>query len=352
MNIAIDVSQIVYGTGVSVYTKSLVRQLLKIDKENQYVLFGGSLRRKADIKNEFPNARVFPIPPTLADLIWNKLHVFPAEKLLGKIDVLHTSDWAEIPSSGFKVTTVHDLYPIKFPKMVHPTILEVHRRKLYWVKKESKRIIVPSVSTKKDLLNLGFDENIIRVIPEAPLYTKTGDEEVVRVKKKYRIQGDYMISIGVTPLKNTERIIRAFHLASAGKDLKLIIVGHPSNMKALEERNVRFLGYVSPNDLSALLTGSRGLLYASLYEGYGIPILEGFACGVPVVTSNVGSMPEVAGDAAILVDPTDTNSIAEGVAQVIRGAKAYVDKGSERVKEFSWEKTAAMTLNVYEEIKK
>lgn len=352
MKIAIDVSQIVYGTGVSVYTKSLVRQLLKIDKENEYLLFGGSLRREADIKDEFPNARIFPIPPTLADLIWNKLHIFSAERLLGKIDVLHTSDWAEIPSSCFKVTTVHDLYPIKFPKMVHPTILEVHRRKLYWTKKESKRVIVPSISTKNDLISLGFDENIIRVIPEAPSLTKAGEEEIVIVKKKYQIQGDYMIAIGVTPLKNTEKIINAFHLSSAGKDLKLIIAGKPSNIKTPEQRNIRFLGHVPTSDLSALLTGARGLIYASLYEGYGIPILEGFACGVPVVTSNVGSMPEVAGDAAILVDPTDTNSIAEGIAQVIRGAKAYVDKGSERVKEFSWEKTARETLNVYKEANK
>lgn len=349
MKIAIDISQIVYGTGVSTYTRNVVRELLKIDGENEYVLFGGSLRRKSDILNNFPNARVFPIPPTLADILWNKLHIFPSEKLLGKVDVLHTSDWAEIPSLAFKVTTVHDLYPIKFPKMVHPKILEVHRRKLYWVRKESKRIIVPSDSTKKDLLDLGFNEGIIRVIPEAPSINKSSEEEILRAKKKYQIQGDYMISIGVTPLKNTENIIKAFELASPGKDLKLVIAGRPTNMKVKPQRNVRFLGYVPENDLSALLTGSKGLLFASLYEGYGIPILEGFACGVPVVTSNIGSMPEVAGGAAILVDPTDVNSISEGIAQVIRGAKAYSDKGTERVKEFSWEKTARATLEVYKE---
>lgn len=349
MKIAIDVSQIIYGTGVSTYTKNLVEALLRNDKENEYVLYGGSLRRRGEILNIFPKARTFPIPPLLADVIWNKLHIFPIEKLIGEVDVFHTSDWSEPPSKAFKVTTVHDLYPLKFPKMVHPKILDVHKRKLYWVMKESKRIIVPSQSTKGDLISLGVAENIIRVIPEAPSQAKIDAGEVELIKRKYQVQGDYLMAIGVTPLKNTDRIIKAFHLAMPGKDLKLLIAGRPSNISLEPERNIRFLGHVPQHDLSALLTGARGLVFASLYEGYGIPILEGFACGVPVVTSNVGSMPEVAGNAAILVDPTDVGSIAEGIAQVIRGAKAYVEKGMARVKEFSWDKTAEMTLEVYKE---
>ena len=349
MRVAIDISQVIYGTGVSVYTKNLVCFLLKNDKENEYVLFGGSLRRRRDILEEFPEAKVFPIPPTVSDILWNKLHIFPIEKLIGEIDVLHTSDWSEPPSRAFKVTTVHDLYPLKFPKLVHPKILDAHRKKLYWVKKESKRIIVPSSSTKEDLITAGFDSEIIRVIPEAPFYVKTTETEVERIRNKYNIRGDYLMAIGATPLKNTERIIKAFHLASAGKDVKLVVAGRPNNIKLEPERNIRFLGHVPQNDHSALLSGARGLVFASLYEGYGIPILEGFACGVPVVTSNIGSMPEVAGNAAILVDPTDTNSIADGIAQILRGAKAYVDKGTSRVKDFSWEKTAQMTLDVYRE---
>ncbi len=350
MKIAIDVSQVVYGTGVSAYTRDLVHSLLLIDKENEYILFGGSLRKKKEILNYFPTAKVFPVPPTLSDFIWNRIHAFPIEKFIGKTDVLHTSDWTEPPSSAFKVTTVHDLYPLKFPKMVHPKILEVHRRKLYWVKKESKRIIVPSNSTKEDLITAGFDESIIRVIPEAPSRVKVGEMEIEAAKKKYKVKGDYLMAIGVTPLKNTERIIKAFHLASAGKDIKLLIAGRPNNIKLDDERNIRFLGHVPQSDLTALLSGARGLIFASLYEGYGIPILEGFNCGVPVVTSNTGSMPEVAGGAAILVDPTDVSSISEGVSQLIRGAKAYSDKGTIRVKEFSWEKTAQMTLEVYKEL--
>ena len=349
MRIAIDISQIVYGTGVSTYTKNLADSLIKIDRENEYTLYGVSLRRRKEILAAFPEARVFPIPPTAADIIWNKLHLLPVEKLIGQSDVLHTSDWTEPPASAFKVTTVHDLYPLKYPKMVHPKILDVHRGKLYWVKKESRRIIVPSESTKSDLITLGFNHGIIRVIPEAPTFKRVSGEKISEVKKKYQIRDDYLMSIGVTQLKNTKRIIKAFHLATAGKDLKLIIAGRPSGIKIEPERNVRMLGHIPGEDLEALLSGSRGLIFASLYEGYGIPILDAFACGVPVITSNIGAMPEVAGGAAILVDPASVDSIAEGISKVVRGAKALVQLGEKRVKNFSWEKTALETLSVYKE---
>jgi len=349
MKIAIDISQIVYGTGVSAYTKNLVENLLKIDTENEYLLFAGALRRKSDILNIFPQTKIFPISPTLGDLIWNRLHIFSIDKLIGKVDVFHTSDWTEPASSAFKVTTVHDLYSLKFPNMVHPKILEVHKRKLAWVLKESKRIIVPSESTRGDLISLGVQDSIIRVIPEASTLSKATEVDVISVKKKYGIQGNYLISIGITPLKNTKRIIDAFHLSTAGEDLKLVLVGQPSNIKISPERNIRILGHIPQKDLVALLTGSRGLVFASIYEGYGIPILDAFNCDVPVVTSNVGSMLEVAGSAAILVDPYDVNSISDGITRALNGPKGLIEKGFARVKEFSWEKTARMTLDVYKE---
>lgn len=346
MRIAIDISQIAYGTGVSVYTKNLVTNLLKIDRDNDYVLFAGALRRRKEILSYFPQAKVFPIPPTAADLLWNRLHILPVEKLIGKIDVLHTSDWTEPPSNAYKVTTVHDLYPFKFPRVVSPAVREVHKRKLNWVLRESKKIIVPSGSTKSDLVKFGAREELIRVIPEAPSLKKSDEAGVIRAKKKYNLQGNYLITIGVTALKNTKRIIEAFQRARIGT-LKLVLVGRPLGVEVGGERNIRILGHVPEEDLSGLLTGSSGLVFASLYEGYGIPILDAFACGVPVVTSNVASMPEVAGDAAVLVDPYDVSSISEGIRSILRGPKGWVEKGNERVKGFSWEKAAQETLKVY-----
>src|SRR5258708_24635793 len=110
MKIGIDISQIIYGTGVSVYTQELVSHLLKIDRDNQYILFGGSLRRRKDLKRYTNN--VLPLSPTLADLIWNRLHVFNIEKFIGKIDVLHSSDWTEPPTKDRKSTRLNSSHQI------------------------------------------------------------------------------------------------------------------------------------------------------------------------------------------------------------------------------------------------
>jgi len=126
MKIAIDVSAVVYGTGVSVYTKQLIKNLFCIDEKNQYILFGGTLRRKSDILNTFPQAKIFPLPPRFADFVWNKMHIFPIEKLIGDIDVFHSSDWTQPPSKAFSVTTVHDLIPVKFPSIINSGIVKTH----------------------------------------------------------------------------------------------------------------------------------------------------------------------------------------------------------------------------------
>lgn len=350
MRVAIDLSQIVYGTGVSNYRENLVRNLLKINTNNEYLLYAGSLRRKQDILNFFPQTKVFPIPPKLADIIWNKLHILPIEKIIGQVDLIHTSDWAEPPSKINKITTIHDLIPLKFSKITPKIIVDTHKDRLKWVNKESKKIIVPSNATKNDLLELGFDENKIRVIYEAPNLQKADTNSIDLIRKKYAIREDYLIAIGANPRKNVKKIIDAYHLSKFGKNLKLIIVGEKINTKIEDERGVRFLGHIPTLDLGPLLTGAKALVFPSLYEGFGVPILEGFRCEIPVVTSNISSMPEAAGGAAILVDPYDTNSIANGIEEALSKPKTLIAKGLKRVADFSWQKCAQETLKVYKEV--
>ncbi|KKU70327.1 MAG: Glycosyl transferase group 1, partial [Candidatus Woesebacteria bacterium GW2011_GWD1_47_21] len=173
MKIGIDISSVIYGTGVSHYTEKLVENLLTIDKDNRYKLFGGSLRRMGELDSFVGSlsgsfeSKILPIPPTLADLIWNRLHLLPIEKLIGAVDVFHSSDWTQPPAKAFKVTTIHDLAPIRFPKLTHPKIYAAHKKRLEWVKKEADRIIVPSEATKKEMESYGFDTGNVRVIPEA-----------------------------------------------------------------------------------------------------------------------------------------------------------------------------------------
>ena len=355
MKIGIDISAVLYGTGVSRYTENLIKNLLLVDKENEYVLYGGSLRRR----NEFVKfasklhgnfkSKFFFFPPTLADVMWNRIHKVGIERLIGKVDVFHSSDWTQPPSKAFKVTTVHDLIPLKFPKFIHSKIVSVHKRRFEWVKKEADRVIVPSNATKEDLSVYGIPKEKIRIIPEAPVHSLVKPAIMESVKRKYKLRTKYLLAVGVSPYKNTERIIKAFDLVGGGSDLKLVVVGRPNYTEIDERRGVVFVGAGSDEDWSALHSGAEALIFPSLYEGFGLPILDAFNCKTPVVTSNISSMPEVAGDAAVLVDPYDVNSIAEGIEKILRGKKGFVDKGTRRVKEFSWEKTARETLKVYKE---
>lgn len=169
MRIGIDISQITYeNTGVSEYLKNLVQELLRIDKKNEYMLFFASLRRQLPSSNfQFPNVKVkkFRIPPTVLDFIWNKLHVFPIERFIGPVDIFITSDWTEPPSKAKKATIIYDLIVYKNPKETDSKIIKVQKRKLEWVKKESKVIFCISQATKKDAVNiLGIEESRLRVL--------------------------------------------------------------------------------------------------------------------------------------------------------------------------------------------
>ncbi len=353
MRVGIDISQIIYGTGVSEYTTSLVRNLLEIDSKNEYLLFGGSLRRIGELENFTKSlkgnfkTKFRRISPYLSDLLGNRIHYPKIEKIFGKMDIYHSSDWSQFASNAFNVTTVHDLAPIFLSKYTDPKIVEVHKRRLAWVGKEVDRIIVPSEATKNDLLKLKVIEERIKVIPEAvdPMYFPQKEDRINEVKKKYKIFGPYILAVGINFRKNTERIIASFSKVKS-KELKLVITGH-SYTKIEPERGVILTGHIPQVDLPALYSGAECLAYPSLYEGFGQPILEAFSCGCPVVTSNISSMPEVAGDAAVLVDPLDQESITEGIKKALRSKTGLSKKGFNQVKKFSWNDNAKQTLELY-----
>jgi glycosyltransferase involved in cell wall biosynthesis len=358
MRIGIDISQVVYGTGVSTYTRNLVSELLIIDKENKYVLFGGYLRRKSDLERFFDalegnfEKRLYPIPPTLADFLWNRVHKVNIEKLIGKVDVYHSSNWSQPPTNAFNVTTVHDLVPLFYPEQSNPKLVAVHKRRLERVKVSVNRVIVPSNATKHDLRLAGISKEKIRVIPEAPEITERAKKsDIDKLKKSYGIVGKYLLSIGVNNRKNTERIIKAFERIGDENNIKLVIIGYP-HINLNVPQGVMVLGHVPHDELSAFYSGAEALLYPSLYEGFGIPILEAYTCKVPVVTSRSGSMKEVAGNASELVDPEDVNSITNGIAKVLSNREKYIKLGKKEVEKYKWKKTAEMTLDVYKESQK
>jgi len=172
MRIGVDISQVVYsGTGVGEYTKRLIINLLKNDTENEYVLFFSSLRRKLPediLKMQSRNVTIrrFFLPPTLLDMLWNRLGIFPIEWFVGEVDVFISSDWTQPSSrSAELVTVVHDLSPLKFPQEHHPKIVNVHKRRLEKVKKLCDMVISDSQATKQDLVKmLGVSESNVKVV--------------------------------------------------------------------------------------------------------------------------------------------------------------------------------------------
>jgi len=174
VKIGIDISQIIYeGTGVAELVRNLVENLLRIDKKNEYVLFFSSLRKNlksqiSNFKSTSQNLKIktFRFPPILLDLLWNKLHILPIEWLIGDVDIFITSDWTEPPTiRAKKATILYDLIVYKYPNETDRKIIEVQKRKLKWVKKESDLVLCISESTKRDAINfLRIDEKRLKVI--------------------------------------------------------------------------------------------------------------------------------------------------------------------------------------------
>jgi glycosyltransferase involved in cell wall biosynthesis len=191
------------------------------------------------------------------------------------------------------------------------------------------------------------------------------DEQVARVRERYQLDHDYILYVGnVKPHKNVERLIDAFaQVRQAGMDhLKLLVIGDEitryAGLRRAVHRNklhghVRFLGYLPTETLAILYRLAGVFVFPSLYEGFGLPPLEAMATGTPVVTSNISSLPEVAGDAAILVDPYDSTSIANGIQLVLTDStlrEKLKIRGLERARHYSWERSVTRTREIYDEV--
>lgn len=358
MKIGVDISQIVYQTGVSRYTSELVKHLLKIDQENQYVLYAGSLRQRQFIKKfaagllRKTNLVLTSLAPKLADLAWNRFNLFAPPET----DVFHASNWTLPKTKAKLVTTIHDLIFLKYPETHTSYSVAVHARHLNRVKKYADRIIAVSQSTKKDLIDYGIPEEKISVIYEAasPIFKPV---DSYQVKTKYGLTNDYFLSVGaLEPRKNLNRLIEAFSKlfhpgveTSLTPGCELVVVGPAGWGESLKPvTNVKFLGFVSDEDLAGLYSGAKALVYPSLYEGFGLPVLEAMSCGCPVITSNVSSLPEVGGEAAIYVNPLSVAEITQAMVSVPK--LNLTEKSLAQAKKFSWDKTAKETLKIYQKV--
>jgi glycosyltransferase involved in cell wall biosynthesis len=360
MNIAIDIrSTLKNRTGVGIYTFGLVNALAKIDRESDYLLY--SYIRLFDFKR-----RLWRLPGRNFRHKVDRLSFAP-DRALRDADVLHTSSYDMPHSASYGLfTTVHDLIPLIFPEGYADDYLQKLEGSLKRVLSESKAIITDSINTKNDIERSfpGATKRVEVVYPGRDESFKALDKDRSRkkIKDKYGIEGAFLLySGGMDHRKNVIRLVEAFEILKSRYKIphKLVLLGtkgkKTANMENAAKRSglgkdVIFTGYVPYGDLNPFYSAADCFVYPSLYEGFGFPILEAFASNVPVVTSSTSSCGEIAGDAAVAVDPSDTERLAEAIRRVVSDrefASSLAEKGRERVKDFSWESSAKRVLELF-----
>lgn len=375
MRIAIDVTVTIgQKTGIGLYVHHLIENLARIDKENKYLLythFWRSFRAKKKTLSlpVQPNFRLMVkrIPNRITNLLFNYLHL-PIDFFLPPTDIVHCTCYLTPVSKKSKsIVTIYDLTPLLFPEFHVEHIKKVIFKGLLNSVCKVDKIIAISESTKKDVMRLfHIPEDKIEVIYGAAdkIYHPIEDPEILKqIRSKYKIPNKFVLFVGIIePRKNIVRLIQSFSILRKKFEHKLVIVGRKGwfydeiftqvRRSHLGEE-VIFTGYVPQEELPALYNAAELFVYPSLYEGFGLPPLEAMACGTPVITSNVSSLPEVMGDAALLVDPYNVEEMAQTMYRVLANRNlrySMIDKGLWQAKKFSWERTAQETLQVYKEV--
>lgn len=369
MKIGIDASRAVNEeAGIGRYTREVVSRLVDQATEDDFKLFFTYIRDKGrkkqwidDIRSHRDNVetKVSPIPGQLKEWLWGQKW-WGIQRLMPGAQVIFAPSFFEaaVGEKTPQVVMMHDLSHALFPDQRGEEVSKRLTERNRAIAKIAARIIAPSEATKTDLVKLfGVDSKIIRVIPEGYNHFFTEIPEMER-------QPFFLFLGTISPRKNLVGILEAY--ARLPKNIRdeysLKIAGvegwntgeiyETFERLGLKDR-VKFLGHVSDEELRALYNQAAAFLFPSLHEGFGIPILEAMACGCPVVTSNVSSLPEVAGEAALLIDPKRADELAQAMTRVVSEPKLWARlhrAGLERVKEFLWETTATLTLAVIHEV--
>lgn len=381
MNIGIDCSQVsAEPTGVGLYEYNLVSALSRVDKENSYrlypVFYGLFLR--GGRKEMLPNTGNFRVafsgvPSLLVKPLWAP--VVPAalkELMLGDVDVVHSTTYSAPRLRDRKkrlVATIYDLTVITHPECHRRQNVRICVKGIRDALRYADAIIAISEHTKRDMIeHLKCPAELISVTHLAadPMYHPVDDPAVrKRVRDKYGLPERYILFIGsLEPRKNVSTLIHSYSRLPERlkREFSLVVAGakgwknsdiYSTVKKIGVEDKVRFAGYIDKDDISAVYSMATVFVYPSLYEGFGLPILEAMACGTPVITSNTSSMPEVAGTAAEFITPTDTEEITEALRRVLEDETLMLDmrrRGLERSSKFTWERCARETLEVYKKV--
>lgn len=365
MKIGIDARLVHYQrAGIGQYTVRLTQAMAAVDSTNQYITLQSRKDPAALVQSACVQRHGLWTPPHHRWEQW----ALPVELRGLDLDVLHCPDF--IPPfrrSCPAVITVHDLAFRRFPGLLTPDS-ERYYGQIERAVRSADGVIAVSESTKRDLVALaGADENKITVVHEAagPAFRPAPASAVLAARGRYGIAGSYILFVGtIEPRKNIPFLLQAYARMRQGWPKgsaapRLVLAGkkgwlYENIFSVLEELalgdSVVCPGGIAVEDLPALYTGALCFVLPSLYEGFGLPVLEAMSCGTPVITSNTSSLPEVAGDAALLVDPQDLVGLAAAMHRVCQdeGLRRQMSaRGTAQAARFSWERAAQETLAVY-----
>ncbi len=374
MKIGIDIRELSILNNIKCgwyqYTYNLVSNLLANDSDNDYIFLSTFSRGKGFRgDSRIPRKIVRRFPARLSQMLLEQFSI-PIELFLGKIDLIHgPCDFIPDSLQCKSIVTIHDLIPLKQSKFMTQQAASTLRKNLHISINRADIIITVSKFTKGEIVELfNIPEEKIRVVYNgiAPIFQPIKDKiKIESIKAKYNVKGPYLLFVGnIEPRKNLETLIHACVRLWNSTIYKypLLVVGHKDwfykNVwevvrKLKAEDAVIFTGVVDNDDLPFLYSGADVFVFPSLAEGFGIPVIEAMACGTPVIAANCTSLPEIVADAGLLVDPLNSEDLAESIHSVLSKIslrQKLIEKGIERAKIFSWERTAMETLGLYQEI--
>ena len=372
------------GAGIGRHTRGLVRAAVSHGRQHQFRLFfparglPHASPHLADLRalcREHPYARAVPIPltPRALTRLWQRLRLpLPIELLTGKLDVLHAPDFVLPPTRARTLLTVHDLAFLIGPAWFEPALQRYLAATVPRMVRRANLVLADSQATRADLVRLlGADPSRVSVVYPAgpePRFAPMPQEATEPVRARLGLPRNFLVFVStLEPRKNLARTIAAFGELLRGAhgavpdDLQFVIAGrkgwlYEEIFRAAEspavQGRVRFLDFLEDSDLPAVYNLARALVYATLYEGFGIPPLEAMACGTPVVASDVASLPEAVGDAAVLVDPHSVASIADGMAQALEAGTTgrLREAGRAQAHFFTSDRAAESLLACYEQV--
>jgi len=378
MRIAIDYTAATrQAAGIGNYVRSLVDAMLAQDAANQYILLtsGRPPRERPFPEAKNARGRSLIIPDRYLNVLWYRWRLpLPATFFTGQVDIYHGPDFVLPPLNGHtrKIVTVHDLAFIEHPEYAVPALAAYLKKVVPEAIAAADVVASVSRTTSQTLIDhFHTPPQKITLIPNgirAYLRRVTDPVLLEATRHKFGLKGPLVLGVGTQePRKNHLGIIKAFHkaISSGNKQARpamLALAGgsgwlYEETQQAVAElkldKKVRFLGHVSDLDLMLLYSLADVFVFPSFYEGFGVPPLEAMACGAPVITSNTSSLPEVVGDAALLVDPHNINEIAHAITRILGNTQLQEElrqKGYQQAARYTWQKSAQKMLSVYQQV--